>query len=47
MNLGEIVEQGTHKELLKLNGFYKKLYDTQLKSQKNMELILLKKYHLR
>ena len=39
MNLGEIVEQGTHKELLKLNGFYKKLYDTQLKSQKNMELI--------
>ena len=39
MNLGEIVEQGTHKELLKLNGFYKKLYDTQLKSQKNMELV--------
>ena len=39
MNLGEIVEQGTHKELLKLNGFYKKLHDTQLKSQKNMELV--------
>tara|TARA_Y100001947_G_scaffold69115_1_gene58232 strand:+ start:34 stop:1803 length:1770 start_codon:yes stop_codon:yes gene_type:complete len=39
MNLGEIVEQGTHQELLKINGFYKKLYDTQLKSQKNMELV--------
>ena len=39
MNLGEIVEQGTHQELLKINGFYKKLYDTQLKSQKNKELV--------
>jgi len=39
MNLGEIVEQGTHEELLKINGYYKKLYDTQLKSQKNMELV--------
>jgi len=39
MNLGEIVEQGTHQELLKVNGYYKKLYNTQLKSQKNMELV--------
>ena len=39
MNLGEIVEQGTHQELLKINGYYKNLYDTQLKSQKNMELV--------
>ena len=39
MNLGEIVEQGTHEELLKINGYYKKLYDTQLKSQKNMERV--------
>ena len=39
MNLGEIVEQGTHQELLKINGYYKNLYDTQLKGQKNMELV--------
>ena len=26
---GEIIESGTHKELLKKNGFYKKLYDSQ------------------
>ena len=37
INLGEIVEQGTHQELLKINGYYKNLYDTQLKGQKNME----------
>ena len=39
MNLGEIVELGTHQELLKINGYYKNLYDTQLKGQKNMELV--------
>ena len=39
INLGEIVEQGTHQELLKINGYYKNLYDTQLKGQKNMELV--------
>ena len=39
INLGEIVEQGTHQELLKINGYYKNLYDTQLKSQKNKELV--------
>ena len=30
---GEIVEEGNHSELLKLNGFYKNLYDFQFKSQ--------------
>jgi ATP-binding cassette subfamily B protein len=30
---GEIVESGNHNELLKENGFYKKLYDYQFKNQ--------------
>jgi subfamily B ATP-binding cassette protein MsbA len=29
INQGELVEQGTHKELLEKNGIYKKLYDMQ------------------
>ena len=29
MEKGEIVEQGTHKELLKLKGYYSKLYEIQ------------------
>lgn len=29
LNEGDIVEQGTHDELMKLNGFYKNLYDSQ------------------
>ena len=29
MNEGNIVEKGTHKELLKLNGFYAELYNSQ------------------
>ena len=29
MNNGNIIEQGTHKELLKQNGFYAKLYNSQ------------------
>ena len=32
MNLGKIVEQGNHNDLLSINGYYKKLYDTQLKN---------------
>jgi len=38
MNLGEIVEQGNHNDLLKINGYYKKLYDSQLKNQEKNEL---------
>lgn len=29
MNEGDIVEQGTHEELLKKNGFYANLYNSQ------------------
>jgi ATP-binding cassette subfamily B protein len=29
LDKGMIVEQGSHKELLNLNGFYKKLYELQ------------------
>ena len=29
MNDGKIIEQGTHKQLLELNGFYSKLYNSQ------------------
>ena len=29
VNNGEIVEQGTHQELLALNGFYSKIYNAQ------------------
>ena len=30
LNEGKIIEKGTHEELLKLNGNYKKLYDLQM-----------------
>lgn len=33
LNKGEIIEQGKHEELLKLNGFYKSLWDVQRKKQ--------------
>tara|TARA_B100000427_G_scaffold278522_1_gene248299 strand:+ start:744 stop:2507 length:1764 start_codon:yes stop_codon:yes gene_type:complete len=33
MNSGKIVEQGNHNDLLSINGYYKKLYETQLKNQ--------------
>ena len=29
MNQGNVIEQGTHEELLRLNGFYAKLYQSQ------------------
>jgi ATP-binding cassette subfamily B protein len=29
LDRGEIMEMGTHKELLRQNGFYKNLYDMQ------------------
>ena len=38
MNLGEIVEQGNHNDLLKVNGYYKKLYDSQLKNQEENKI---------
>jgi ATP-binding cassette subfamily B protein len=33
MNKGQIVERGNHEELLKIEGVYKELYDTQFKGQ--------------
>lgn len=33
LDKGEIKEKGTHQELLKLNGYYKKLYDLQFSSK--------------
>ncbi|RZL18367.1 MAG: ATP-binding cassette domain-containing protein, partial [Pedobacter sp.] len=32
LDKGEIKEKGTHQQLLKLNGYYKKLYDLQFSS---------------
>lgn len=34
---GQIVEQGTHKELVELNGTYRELYDTQFKKVLDLE----------
>ena len=36
---GQIVEQGTHKELVELNGTYRELYDTQFKKVLDLENI--------
>ena len=33
LDKGEIMEKGTHQELLRLNGYYKKLYDLQFSSE--------------
>ena len=33
LDKGEIKEKGTHQELLKLNGYYKKLYELQFSSE--------------
>jgi len=37
MNQGEIIEEGTHKILLNKEGYYKKLYDTQLLNELNLQ----------
>ena len=33
LNRGQIVERGRHEELLKLNGFYRRIYDLELRDQ--------------
>jgi ATP-binding cassette, subfamily B, multidrug efflux pump len=33
LDQGEIKEMGSHQDLLKLNGFYKQLYDLQFNSE--------------
>lgn len=35
MNRGEIVERGTHQELIAMNGLYAQLYETQFKSEQS------------
>ena len=35
MDKGRIVEQGTHKELIAVNGLYSKLYNTQFRKRNN------------
>ena len=35
MNDGNIIEQGTHSELMKKGGFYRKLYDSQFSTSEN------------
>lgn len=37
MDQGRIVEQGTHQQLLDLNGLYRQIYDLQLRNQEELE----------
>lgn len=36
LSYGEIIEEGTHKELIELDGYYKKMYDKQIKNSNKM-----------
>ncbi|MFX1256085.1 MAG: hypothetical protein ACFFCZ_31040 [Promethearchaeota archaeon] len=36
---GRIVEEGTHKSLMKLDGIYRRLYETQFASQQILEVV--------
>ena len=36
MDKGEIVERGTHEELLAMNGRYRKLHDTQFSMDRDV-----------
>ena len=38
MNHGDIVEQGTHEELLAKNGFYADLYNSQFDEEESYKL---------
>jgi len=37
---GEIVEEGTHDELVARNGFYRQIYETQLRPQEDAGLLV-------
>jgi ABC-type multidrug transport system fused ATPase/permease subunit len=41
MRDGEIVEQGKHQELLDANGFYRQIYDLELRDQEEAAAALL------
>jgi subfamily B ATP-binding cassette protein MsbA len=36
---GEVVEQGTHEELLDTGGLYSRLYDLQFRGEEERELV--------
>jgi ABC-type multidrug transport system fused ATPase/permease subunit len=40
MDQGRIIERGTHSQLLALNGFYRQIYELQLRNQEELEEVL-------
>ena len=40
MNKGNIIEQGTHSQLLEKNGFYANLYNSQFENEKDVKKLL-------